>query len=119
MGWEEERNRAAQFKQQTSAARARRKKQLTLNHNAPVTTRHSYECVPEPGAPMPKAGAKVLFINTPDGIDIYDGNQFIAQVKSEQVAIAREQEGLAKQASQSVEGQVARVAKNFTVEITD
>ncbi|MFO1514943.1 MAG: hypothetical protein U1F83_18890 [Verrucomicrobiota bacterium] len=121
MGWKDLKNRAEQFKQQTAAAREREKNQLKLDYHPTVTNRQSYECVPEAGATPPITGAVVRLINTPDGIDIYDGNRPVGQVSVQTVSILREQHGMVGRPGQSVQGRIADVSdltNTFTVDIS-
>lgn len=121
MGWHELKKRAEQFKQQTDAAMAGDIMQPTLNYNAQVECRHSYECAREDGAPPLDAGTCVRFIDTPHGIDIYKGTKPVGQLHPDQVNLMRQQQRLAETPGKSVLGVVVQVSKltsTFTVDVT-
>lgn len=122
MGWHELKKRAEQFKQQLDAEMAGKIMQPTLNYNAPVERRHSYECIREAGAAPLDIGDSVRIIDTPDGIDAYKGTQPVGQVDPAHVELMREQQRIPERQGRAVRGRVAHVSKltnTFTVEVND
>ncbi len=122
MGWHELKKRAEQFKQQMDAEMASRIRQPSLNFDAPVESRHSYECILEDGAPSLEPGAIVRLINTPDGVDAYKGNRPVGQVDPGLVELVRHQQQLTLREGRAVLGRVGRVSQltnTFTVDVAD
>lgn len=97
-------------------------RQPTLSSNAPVTYRHSYECILDDSVPPVEVGESILFIDTPDGIDTYKGALPVGQVDSGQVQRMREQQRLAQNPGRSVRGiivHVSQLTNTFRVEVVN
>lgn len=122
MGWQQQRERAKQFEQQTDAALADDIFQDTLLSRAKVVRRQSYGCVPEASTTLPEVGTEVRIIDMQDRIDIYADNQPIGLVDPAQMQLMREQQRFADRKGRSVRGRVAKVSKvgnGFSVDVTD
>ena len=121
MGWQQMRERAKQYQQQTDDALANDILQDSLFSKSPVVRRQSYGCVPE-GSTPPDVGTEVRIIDMHDRIDIYAKNQPIGQVESTQAQLMREQQRFADRKSRSVRGLVTKLSKlnnGFSVDVTD
>jgi len=122
MGWQQQRERAKQFQQQTDAALANDIMQDSLLSRAKVVRRQSYGCVPEASTAPPEVGTEVHIIDMHDRIDIYASNQPVGQVDPAQAQLMREQQRFADRKGRSVRGRVAKISKltnGFSVDVTD
>lgn len=122
MGWQQQRERAKQFQQQTDTALANDILQDSLLSRTKVVRRRSYACVTEPNCAAPDVGTTVRIIDMRDRIDIYAGNQPVGQVVPAQAKLMREQERFAERQGRSVIGCVSKVSKltnGFSVEVND
>lgn len=122
MGWLLIRKRAKQFEQQTDAAMDGDVLQPTLFSNVPVACSHSYECVPEPGAPSAQVGIPVVIIDAPGRMDIYHGTQPVGQVDPAHAALLRKKHGIAKKPGKSVTGTIVHVSgltNSFKVDVPE
>lgn len=122
MGWQQQRERAKQFQQQTDAALANDILQDNLLSRTNVVRRRSYACITEPDSNAPDVGTQVRIIDMRDRIDIYADNQPVGQVVPAQAELMREQERFAERKGRSVFGSVTKVSKvtnGFSVEVTD
>ena len=122
MGWQQMRERAKQYQQQTDGALANDILLDTLFSKSPVVRRQSYECLPDPSSSPPDVGTEVRIIDMNDRIDIYAKNQPIGEVDPTQAELMREQQRFAERKGRSVRGRVAKVSKlnnGFSVDVTD
>jgi hypothetical protein len=122
MGWQELRERAKQFQQQTDAALANDIKQDTLLSRAKVSRRRSYACVSEISSGPPSVGGEVRLIDMHDRIDVYVNNRPIGQVDPTQAERMRKQQRFADRQGRSVLGRIAKVSSvtnGFSVTVAD
>jgi hypothetical protein len=122
MGWQQQRERAKQFQQQTDAALANDILQDNLLSRTRVVRRRSYACICEPNTTAPGVGTEVRIIDMRDRIDIYEANRAVGQVVPAQTELMRRQEHFAERQGRSVFGRVTKVSKvanGFSVEVTD
>ena len=120
MGWQQQRERAKQFQQQTDAALANDIQQDNLLSRIKVIRRRSYACIGEADCDPPAVGTEVCIIDMHDRIDVYVDNRPVGQVV--QTQLMREQEQFAERRGRSVRGSVTRLSKlagHFSVEVTD
>ncbi len=122
MGWQEQRERAKQFHQQTDAALANDILQDSLLSRAKVVRRRSYACVSETNASPPSVGTEVRIIDMHDRIDVYVNNQPVGQVEPAQAERMRKQQRFGDRNGRSVSGHIAKLSKvtnGFSVEVSD
>jgi hypothetical protein len=122
MGWQQQRERAKQFQQQTDAALANDILQDSLLSRAKLFRRRSYECIPDANCTPPDIGTEVRIIDMHDRIEVYADNRPVGQVDPTQAELMREQEQFAERHGRSVLGRVTKVSKlsnRFSVEVTD
>jgi hypothetical protein len=122
MGWQEQRERAKQFKQQTDAALTDDIKQDTLLSRASVTRRQSYACVSETNCGPPSVGGEVRLIDMHDRIDVYVNNRPVGQIDPAQAERMRKQQRFADREGRSVLGRIAKVSNvtnGFSVIVAD
>ena len=122
MGWQQLRERAKQFQQQSDAALKNDILQDSLFSQTNVVRRRSYECFQEDDNPPPAIGIEVRIIDMHDRIDVYANNRPIGQVNPAQVEAMREQERFVERRGRSVSGRVTKVSKlknRFSVEVVD
>jgi hypothetical protein len=122
MGWQQQRERAKQFQQQTDAALANDILQDTLFSRTKVVRRRSYVCIPEANCSPPDVGTEVRIIDMQDRIDVYSGNRPVGHVHPSQADLMREHEQLAERKGRSVRGRVTKVSKlidRFSIEVTN
>lgn len=122
MGWQEQRERAKQFQQQTDAALANDILQDNLLSRAKVVRRRTYPCVCETNGIPPSIGMEVRIIDMHDRIDVYVNNQPVGQVEPDQAERMRKQQRFAERNGRSVRGhifKVSKVADGFSVLVSD
>lgn len=122
MGWQELRQRARQFQQQTDAALANDIKQDNLLSRTKVTRRRDYACVSESSDSPPGVGSEVRIIDMHDRIDVYIDNQPVGQIDPTHADQMRKQHRFADRGGRSVRGHIAKVSKvanGFSVTVSD
>jgi len=121
MGWQEQRERAKQFRQQTDKALANDIKQDTLLSRTRVARHQRYACVCETNGSPPSIGMEVRLIDMHDRIDVYVENQPVGQVEPAQAERMRKQQRFADRQGRSVLGCIAKVSKlsnGFSVQVS-
>jgi hypothetical protein len=111
MGWQQQRQRAKQFEQQTDEALATDILNDNLFSNTPVECSYTFECIRDPQEAPIKVGDQVRLIDLKDQIDVYRGTQPVGHVLPSQAELVRERLRLNQRSGRSVQGKVVDVSE--------
>ena len=111
MGWQQQKQRAKQFEQQTDEALATDILNDNLFSNTPVECNYTFECIREPQEAPIKVGDQVRLIDLKDQIDVYLGTQPVGHVLPSQAELVRERLRLNQRNGRSVQGKVVDVSE--------
>lgn len=122
MGWQEQRERAKQFQQQTDTALTNDILQDNLLSRTKVVRHRRYECVCETKGGPPSIGMEVRIIDMHDRLDVYVKNQPVGHVEPAQAERMRKQQRFADRDGRSVRGHIAKVSQvtnGFSIQVSD